>query len=40
MEKFWIWESYTEDRITLNKPEYASIMPQKAWICVNDAECA
>ena len=40
LEKLLIWEGYTEDRITLNKPEYASIMSQKALICLNNAEYA
>ena len=38
MARLWICEGYTGWWIYLNKPEYALIMPQYAWICLNNAE--
>ena len=36
--RLWICEGYTGWWIYLNKPEYALIMPQYAWICLDNAE--
>ena len=33
-----IWEGYTGWLIWLNKPKYALIMSQYAWICLNNVE--
>ena len=38
--RLWICEGCKGCLIYLNKPEYALIMPQYAWICFNDAEYA
>ena len=38
MTRLWICQGYTGKRICLNKPEYALIMSENAWICLNNAE--
>ena len=38
MARLWICEGYTGNWICLNRPEYAVVMSQYAWICPNNAE--
>ena len=38
MVRLWICECYTVCWIWLNTPEYALIMSQYAWICLNNPE--
>ena len=40
MARFWKCKSRKEFSLCLNKPEYAIIMPQYPWSCLNNAEYA